>query len=325
MIRRRAVVALIALLGLTLLVLLAMRLADATLDAAARRDIVAALGDALRDRYVFPETGERAAAVIAKASAAGAYDGLTDRRAFAGRLSADVRAIARDKHLDIVSSGSWLPPRGGPPPGGPPPGPPRELTRIEKLSGGIAYIEVTSFPPLEEFKPVLDRAMSALKGSRALVIDLRRNGGGSPDSVAYFVSYVVQPGRPLSAIISRTPKTRDFTRETFKSVPTPVSFAGVPVYVLTSRNTFSGGEDFAYTVQSLKRATIIGEVTGGGANPAGPVDLGHGLVAIIPFGRSENPVTKTNWEGRGVQPNVAVPAGDALSHVLQRLAHEPGV
>ena len=325
MIRRYPIVALIALLVLALLAVLAMRIADAPLDAAARRDIVAELGGALRDRYVFPETGEHAAAVIARASAAGAYDGLTDRFAFAGRLSADIRAIARDKHLDIVSSGSWLPPRGGPPPGGPPPPPRGELARAEKLSGGIGYIEVTSFPPLGEFKPVLDRAMSALKGSRALVVDVRRNGGGSPESVAYFVSYLVQPGRPLSAIISRTPKTRDFTRQTFSSVPTPVSFAGVPVSVLTSKNTFSGGEDFAYTAQALKRAIIIGEVTAGGANPAGPVDLGHGLIAIIPFGRSENPVTKTNWEGRGVQPDLAAPASDARSLALRRLGHKPGV
>ena len=325
MIRRHPFIAFLAPLVLALVVVLAVRIADAPLDTAARRDIVAQLGDALRDRYVFPETGERAAVLIARASAAGEYDGLTDRHAFAGRLSADVRAIAQDKHLDIVSSGSWLPPRSPPPPDGPPPPPRGELTRAERLSGGIGYIEVTSFPPLDEFKPVLDHAMAALKGSRTLVVDVRRTGGGSPESVAYFVSYLVQPGRHLSDIISRTPKTKDFTRETFSSVPTPISFAGVPVYVLTSKNTFSGGEDFAYTAQALKRATIIGEVTGGGANPAGPVKLGHGLIAIIPFGRSENPVTKTNWEGRGVQPDVAAPASDALGLALQKLRHKPGL
>ena len=320
MFRRHPIVTLISLLVLTLLVVLTVRVVNAPLDAAARRDIVAELSDALRDRYVFPETGERAAALIAGASAAGEYDDFRDRLAFAQRLSTDIRTIARDKHLDIVSSGSWLPFRNGraPLPRG-------ELTRTEKLPDRIGYIEVTSFPPLGEFKPILDPAMAPLKGSRALVIDVRRNGGGSPESVAYFVSYLVQPGRPLSAIISRTPNTKDFTRETFLSVPTPVSFAGVPVYVLTSKNTFSGGEDFAYTAQALKRGTIIGEVTGGGANPAGPIELGHGLVAIVPFGRSENPVTKTNWEGRGVQPDVAAPASDALSLALRRLGHKPRV
>jgi hypothetical protein len=165
--------------------------------------------------------------------------------------------------------------------------------------------------------------MSALKGSRELVIDVRRNGGGSPESVAYFASYLVKPGRHLSTIISRTPKTKEFTRQTFSSMATPVSFAEVPVHVLTSKDTFSGGEDFAYTAQAFKRATIIGEVTGGGANPTGPVDLGHGVTATIPFGRSENPITKTNWEGLGVKPDVTVTASDGLEVALKRAGAKP--
>jgi hypothetical protein len=95
------------------------------------------------------------------------------------------------------------------------------------------------------------------------------------------------------------------------------------VYVLTSKDTFSGGEDFAYTAQSFKRGTVVGEVTGGGANPTGPVELGHGVIATIPFGRSENPLTKTNWEGRGVQPDVAVAASGALEVALQRAGARP--
>lgn len=287
-------------------------------DAAARRELVAKLGEALRDRYVFPDIGERAAARIGAALAAGEYDGLADP-AFAQRLAADVQAIARDKHLIIVS------PTASPPMGAPAPMPPEDagVTRADRLAGGIGYIEVVGFAPLAEFKPALDRAMSGLRDSRALIVDVRRNGGGMPDSVAYLMSYLVEPNRPINTIVSRVPKTRQFMRESFSSVPTPVSFAGLPLYVLTSKDTFSGGEEFAYDVQALKRGTIIGEVTGGGANPAGPVDLGHGVIAIIPFGRAENPVTKTNWEGRGVQPAVAVPASEALEVALQKAGHKP--
>jgi hypothetical protein len=97
----------------------------------------------------------------------------------------------------------------------------------------------------------------------------------------------------------------------------------MPVYVLTSAATFSGGEELAYDVQALKLGKIVGEVTGGGANPTGPVPLPDGLIAAIPFGRSENPVTKTNWEGRGVQPDIPVPAADALKTALQRLGQPP--
>ena len=102
-----------------------------------------------------------------------------------------------------------------------------------------------------------------------------------------------------------------------------MSFANIPIYVLTSKNTFSGGEEFAYDVQTHKLGQIVGEVTGGGANPTGPVDLGHGLVASIPRGRAENPITKTNWEGHGVQPDIPVSAQDALKVALQKLGQKP--
>lgn len=295
----------------------------AALDAAARREVVAKLGEALRENYVFPEVGAQAAARIAASLAAGDYDALADPAAFTARLSADVDAIAHDKHLRIMSMNAPPPP---PPPGaGPPPRGEAGVTRADRLAGGIGYIEVVGFPPLAVFRPVLDRAMAGLEGSRALIIDARRNGGGVPASVAYLVSTLLAPDRPveINVIVSRVAKTSEFTREIHRSVPTPVSFAGVPVYVLTSKATFSGGEEFAYDVQALKRGTLVGEVTGGGANPVGGVPIGHNVLAMIPFGRAENPVTRTNWEGRGVQPDVVVPAGDALKVALERLGHQP--
>ena len=199
------------------------------------------------------------------------------------------------------------------------------IVRADKLAGDVGYIELAGFPPLPAFKPTVDKAMAALKGSRALIIDERRNGGGSPESVAYFVSFLLAANHPveISEIVSRIPNTNDFDRKRLDSQPTPVSFASIPVYVLTSKDTFSGGEDFAYSVQALRRAKIVGETTGGGAHPTGPADLGHGLVASIPFGRSENHITKTDWEGRGVQPDIAVAAPDALKTALARLGSKP--
>lgn len=295
--------------------------APATLDGKARQEVVGKLGEALRERYVFPDIGERAAARIEAALAAGDYDGLTDPGAFAARLSADVGAVAHDKHLNIWSNDTPPPPPAGAE--GPRPRGEAGIVRADRLAGGIGYIEVVGFPPLHQFKPVLDRAMSALAGSRALIIDDRRNGGGSPEAVDYLVSFLIPPGRPINDIVSRVEKTKTFTRQSYRSVPTPVSFAGVPVTVLTSKQTFSGGEEFAYDVQALRRGTLIGEVTGGGANPTGFVDLGHDFGATIPFGRAENPYTKTNWEGRGVQPDVRVPAGDALMAALARAGQKP--
>ena len=294
---------------------------SSTLDANGRRDVVAKLGEELRERYVYPNIGEQAASKINAALAAGDYDTLADPNVFAARLSADVDVIAHDKHLKIWSNGTPSPPPSGA--GGGMPPTEAGITRADRLLGGIGYIEVTGFPPPHLFKRVLDRAMSSLAGSHALIIDVRRNGGGSPEAVAYLVSFLIAPGRPINDIVSRVEKTNDFKRDSYSSVPTPVSFAAAPVYVLTSNATFSGGEEFAYDVQALKRGTLIGEVTGGGANPTGFVDLGHRVGATIPFGRAENPVTKTNWEGRGVQPDVSVPANGALRVALERAGQQP--
>ena len=293
------------------------------IDSNVRRDVVAKLGDALRDKYIYPDVGQKAAEKISASLAAGEYDNLADPSAFAARLSADVAAIAHDKHMSVSSMN-------GPPPspGGPVGAMPRSeagVVRADKLPGGVGYIEVIGFPPLPAFKPTVDKAMSVLKGSRALIIDDRRNMGGSPDAVGYFVSYLIPPNQSIEIndIVSRLPKTNNFDHKKSYSEPTPVNFANIPVYVLTSKNTFSDGEEFAYDVQTHKLGKIVGEVTGGGANPTGPVELGHGFVASIPWGRAANPITKTNWEGRGVQPDIMVPASDALKVALTRLGQKP--
>lgn len=288
------------------------------LTAAERQEIIAKLVGALRDGYVFPDVAEKAAVKIQASLTAGDYAALDDRNAFAARLTTDLASVAHDKHMRVLSLM------------GPPPGPVNArpqgeggVFRADRIAGGIGYIEVLGFPPPMIFKRTIDRAMAALAGSRAIIIDVRRNGGGAPKSVSYLVSYLIAPGRSINTIVSRTEKTNDYTRESFASEPTPTSFVGVPVYVLTSKDTFSGGEEFAYDVQALKLATLIGEVTGGGANPVRMVELGHGMAARIPFGRAENAVTGTNWEGRGVQPDIAVPAADALQVALTKAGGKP--
>jgi C-terminal processing protease CtpA/Prc len=124
------------------------------------------------------------------------------------------------------------------------------------------------------------------------------------------VSHFFEEGdtRHINSIYNR-PKNE--TRQYWTS-PTVSPRYTKPVYVLTSARTFSGGEECAYDFQTQKRATLVGETTGGGANPGGPVSLGNGFLAFIPTGRAINPLTKTNWEHVGVKPDVAVPAAEAL-------------
>ncbi len=292
------------------------------LDAAARKDVVANLGAALRERYIFPDVGERTAARLDTALAAGEYDELTDPAVFAARLSADLSAVTSDRHLGIMAmaSGPRLPPPG-------PmamPGSEAGVARADILPGGIGYLEVIAFPGRAELKPVIDPIMTRLAESPALIVDLRRNIGGMPEGVAYLVSFMLPPGDPIpiNSIMTRVPGTAELNRETFMSQPTPVRFGDRPVYVLTSGRTFSGGEELAYDLKALGRGVVVGERTGGGANPTGPVPLGNGLIAMIPVARAENAVTGTNWESRGVEPDIAASAADALAVALRQLGQD---
>jgi len=291
------------------------------LDAATRREIVNTFAREMRERYIYSERGDQVAAQVTAALGAGKYDGTKTATDLARKLFIDAVAITHDAHLEIFGpEGPHAPPA---PQTKPPESAEAGLTRADKLAGGVGYIEVVGFPQLDSFKRVINAAMSGLSGSRALIIDVRRNHGGDPESVAYLLSFLVAPDLPISDIVFRTAKTNETTRLSFRSVRTPVSFLRVPVYVLTSRDTFSGGEEFAYDIQALKRGTLIGETTGGGANPAGLSDLGHGLTAVIPIGRAENQITKTNWDGVGVRPDVAVTFDSALSTALLKTGSKP--
>lgn len=153
-----------------------------------------------------------------------------------------------------------------------------------------------------------------LSGTDALILDLRRNGGGRPSSVAYLMSHFFPLGdeRHLNDIYDRPTNVT----QQYWTNPAITQRYDKPVYVLTSARTFSGGEECAYDFQTQKRATLVGETTGGGTNPVAPYSVGHGIVVAIPRGQAINPVTKTSWEHVGVKPDIAVPAAQA-----QQTAH----
>lgn len=293
----------------------------APLDAAGRTAVVNATADALRQRYIYPDVGKRAAEAIEAALAAGKYDEIVQSWGFAERLTADLAAIAHDKHMRVISTRSPAPVAAVATGVSPPELPPRSdggVTRADRLPGNIGYIEVVGLPGLDAFKPPIDKAMAGLADTRALIVDLRRNGGGTPFAEVYLTSYLLDPAKPVAVnkIVWRNPGTETFRTQEFMSSPTPYWYQDKPVYVLTSARTFSGGEAVAYDMQALKLATIVGESTGGGANPGGNVPLTPDFAMFMPNGRGENPTTRTNWEGVGVKPDVAVAAADALKTAL---------
>jgi hypothetical protein len=198
------------------------------------------------------------------------------------------------------------------------------IHRVERLSGNVGYLDVRGVPDPAIAGPAITAAMELVAGTHALIIDLRRNHGGAPDGVVFWCSYLFpeRPATHLNDIFhADTGETRQFWALPY--VP-GTRYLDRPVYVLTSSHTFSGGEDFAYTLQALGRAQIIGETTGGGAHPTRGFPISAAVHIAIPFARSINPVTGTNWQGTGVVPDIAVSQAQAydtayalaLRHVL---------
>ena len=284
-----------------------------------RKAVVESLSKALAERYVFPEVAARLGPALRARIEKGAYDGHDAPQAFAEALTRDLRELGKDGHFRVRHDPEFKPrPDDDRPPT------PDEVSRlrtqagrrafgiakIEQLAGNIGYVDIRGFGPTEVVGAAFSAAMSLVSGSETLILDLRQNGGGDPESVAFLASHFFAEGdsRLINSIYSRV---RNSTRQ-FWTSPLAAPRYSRPVYVLTSARTFSGGEEFAYDLQTQKRATLVGETTGGGANPGGPAALAHGFVAFIPTGRAINPVTGTNWEGVGVKPDVAVLAAEAL-------------
>lgn len=280
-------------------------------------DSIAALLDRL---YVFPDVASKMNADLRARAARGEFDSITTQVSFARLLTEHLQGISRDKHLRVRAGA----PGGGPPSaGGPSRAPDGAFGRTERLEGDVAYVEIRSFGfPPEMVRESTRTIMTAAADAKALIIDVRGNGGGSPQMVALVSSYLFgdKPVHLNSLYFRPADRTDDFYTD--PAVPGRKFGPDKPVYVLTSNRTFSAAEEFTYNLQTRKRATIVGATTGGGANPGGVQRLPFGLAVFVPSGRAINPITKTNWEGVGVKPDVAVDADSALvtAHRLARAA-----
>lgn len=187
--------------------------------------------------------------------------------------------------------------------------------KAEHLSGNIGYLKVTQFAEPRECGDVAVAAMGFVANSDALIFDLRENGGGAPRMIELLSTYLFEKTTHLNDFYQRKENETN-QLWTLPYVPGK-RLADKPVYVLVSKNTFSAGEEFGYNLKARKRATLVGETTAGGAHPVGPHRIDAHFTVLVPFARAINPVTKTNWEGVGVEPDVKVPAADALDTALK--------
>lgn len=283
-------------------------------------ETVEGAANALEEGYVFPDVAKKMAASVRGKLRAGEYDSVKDEAELAGRLTADLRAVSNDKHLRVA----LRPASSERPDMGPSQRQMEEqnygFRRVELLEGNIGYVRFDAFVEDERAMKTASAAMAFVAHADAVVFDLRTNGGGSPEMIRYITSYLFDAPTHLNDMIDRDGKVvEEFW--TLGSVPGERLAPGTPVYVLTSARTFSGAEEFSYNLKNLKRATIVGETTGGGAHPVRAVRLNDRFVVGVPFMRANNPISKTNWEGTGVEPDVKTSADGALDRALE-LARE---
>ncbi|MCP4655220.1 MAG: hypothetical protein GY856_07355 [bacterium] len=289
---------------------------EQTIDAEHRAAVIDRIAEALNEIYVFPDVAKKMEEHLRTQLAGGAYDALSSLPAFTRQLTADLQAISHDLHLRVR------------------PAPPEEAEemsdqerdrrrleearyrnfgffKVERLDGNIGYLDLRSFDDASLAGDTTIAALNFLANSDALIIDLRHNGGGSPSMIQLISSYLFDEVVHLNSFyIRRSDSTRQFWTQSNVRGPKMVS---TPIFVLTSRRTFSAAEEFTYNLKHLERATIVGETTGGGAHPVQRERFPElGVVMAVSFGRAVNPITGTNWEGTGVTPHLEVPAAEAL-------------
>jgi hypothetical protein len=289
-----------------------------TADHQDRRRVVEAAIENLKHYYVYPDVAQKMSAALLVHQKAGDYDAVADGAAFAALLTKDLRDVSHDLHLRVIYSAV-------PTPDGPP-GPPPEIVAqyrkdmvrnnctfetVEILPHNIGYLKLNSFPDPALCQPAAAAAMAKLNHADAIIFDLRTNGGGSPKMVALVATYLFNRPTHLTDLYDRA---RNSTAQSWTLPPIPGNqLADKPAYVLTSAGTFSGAEEFSYDLKMLKRATLVGETTAGGAHLTAMHRMDDHFSIAVPFGRPINPISKTDWEGTGVQPDVNVNAADALA------------
>ena len=298
------------------------------IDEATRDEVIDKVLNALQEEYVFPEVAAKMAKAVRQRQENNDYAKVKTGQELAELLTKHLQEVSKDKHLRITCSTQKLP---KPPEGKKPTPQMKERMRqmalktnagyrkVERLAGNVGYLAVDGFMDAHIAAEPAAAAMNFLANTDALIIDVRRNGGGGPQSVALLCSYLFdeKPVHLNSLYWRKSDRTEEFW--TRKEVAGK-RYIGKDVYILTSERTFSAAEEFAYDLQAQKRATIVGATTGGGAHPGGARPIGDHFVMFVPAGRAINPITKTNWEGVGVKPDVPVSADEALDK-----AHELAV
>jgi len=293
--------------------------ADPSLDQIARNAVIEKLLSGIQTGYVVPENAVVTIHAIRDAQSSGVYNGLVTAKTFAEKLTQNLRSASHDKHLAVF----FDPESTTPTKPSAAPALPRErfnfgFNEVQRLRGNVGYLDLRSFANPDDARETASSYLSALANFDAIILDLRQNGGGNTPMVSFVASYFFSPSPVHLTDMYWRDQDQTIQVWTLADVPGRRS-VDQDLYILVGPSTFSAAEDFSYSLKQLKRATLVGETTGGGAH------MGRGLqrlsplfTAFIPSGQSQNPITKSNWENVGVEPDVKVPVANALTeaHLL---------
>jgi hypothetical protein len=266
--------------------------------------------------YVFPDIAVQLQQTIESHRAQ--YRSVSDTNALADRLTADMRAVGHDQHL-LVTFGEELAVQKDPTP--------EEKAHAQefdrssgygvrssrRLPGNVGYIDLAYFSPDSNAGAAIAATMRVVSGTDALIIDLRKNGGGSGDTMTTFASYFYDDVTQMSSIVEHIGgQTHERQHWTARYVEGP-RYLDRPVFILTSRRTHSAAEVFAYDLKNSHHATVVGERTSGDATSgSGEINVGYGFSAFIANGQTVSPITHTNYIQVGVQPDVEIAQAGAL-------------
>jgi hypothetical protein len=288
------------------------------LAALQKQSIINKVAQVLIDNYVDQDKATEMADMIYSSLENGDYENIEYLPEFCDRITFDLRKVSNDLHLKVSPIQEQSHPDGT---SNPQDDHERTLQRlreqnfgfnkVEFLDGNIGFIDLRLFVDAHYAGPTAIAAMNFVAYCDALIIDLRENTGGQPNMIQLICSYLFDTPTYLGGFYMRAgDSVLQFWTQPYVNGP---RLTGVPVYVLVSRKTLSAAEGFAYVLQDLQRITVVGETTAGGANPQMPHFFPEESVVVnVPFGKAVSPISKDNWEGRGVAPDIPVPAGEAL-------------
>lgn len=297
------------------------------------KEIIKELCKIIEEYYIFPETAEKISDFLLNKLEKGLYNGITEPINFERIISNDMVEVSNDLHFyfeydpsqalnlqqeeveDQEESEEEFPELKG-----------RlryeqyknfHITKAERLPGNIGFIKLNDFPPAEFAGEIVIGALQFLANTNAIIFDIRNNGGGYPSMVALIVSYFLVPSTKLLTSFYERKKDEYSESRALPYIPGR-RFPDKPLYVLISRRTASGAEEFAYILKMLERATLVGETTRGAANPVDIIPVLDKFVIWIPIGRPINPISNDSWEGKGVSPHINICQEEALekAHIL---------